>query len=100
MVGIARLTQGLEALACAVSGDHRNTRFPNDVVMGPDVAVFTPVEAVESQKEAILYRRYGSGHPFLRPAQILRQSGVDMTCVIDDPFDDRMTRIIQHRDRP
>ena len=74
--------------------------FFDDTGMGPHIGVFTPVEAVESQKEAILYRRYGSGHPFVGPGQIRRQSGVDRACVIDDPFDDRMTRIIQHRDRP
>ena len=54
MLGIAHLTQGLEALACACSGDHGSTRFHDYGVMGPNVAVFLPVEAVESQQEAVL----------------------------------------------
>ena len=51
--------------------------FFDDAGMGPDIGVLTPIEAVESQQETILYRGHGSGYPFLKPDQILRQSGVD-----------------------
>ena len=92
--------QYLEAMLGLTFQDAWRACFFDDAGMGPGIGVPTPIEAVESQQEAILYRGHGSGHPFVRPGQIRRQSGVDRLCVIDDPFDDRMARIIQHRDRP
>ena len=80
--------QYIEAMSDLTFQDAWRACFFDDAGMGPHIGVFTPIEVVESQKEAILYLRHGSGHPFLRPAQILRQSGVDRACVIDDPFDD------------
>ena len=83
--------QYLEAMSDLTFQDAWRACFFDDTGMGPHKGVFTPVEAVESQKEAILYRGHGSGHPFLKPGQIRRQSGVDRLCVVDDPFDGRMT---------
>ena len=88
MLGIAHLTQGLEAPACVGLGEDRSTHFHDDAGVGPDVDVFPPVEAVESQKEAILCLGHGSGHPLLEPGQIRRESSVDRLCVVDNPFDD------------